>query len=319
MKSPFKIDPEYPTLMQSDLPLRLFFTGKVKDVYKYGDELLFVVTDRISTHDCVYPQGIPHKGYGLTQTAKYVFEKTRNICNNHFIESPDPNTMIVYKTNVFPVEVIVRGVLTGSAWRSYEKTGEVCGIKLPKGMKKNQILDSPIVTPTIKAKTGHDEAITSAKAREIVGPVWDEIEKLSLKLYEVGNLLVNERNAVLVDTKFEWGMKGKKLMLVDEALTHDSSRFVMREDYKKAFYEGKDPDWIDKQFVRNYVEGLGFRGDGEPPKLPEKIILGCAERVLMVYYLLSGEYLPLPEEPPTNERIIKNLMGWEITYQTKQL
>jgi phosphoribosylaminoimidazole-succinocarboxamide synthase len=304
-----EINLNYPLLMETDIPdFKLLGRGKVRDIYEIGTEkLCLIATDRISTHDRVYKDGIPHKGYGLTQTASYVFWKIADKIPSHFVLSPDPNVMIVCKAEQYPIEVIVRGLLTGSAWKSYQKTGEVCGIKLPKDMVKNQRFDTPIVTPTNKAITGHDEPITHTKAREIVGPVWDEIVKLSIEAYNYGNKLVGERKAMLVDTKFEWGELKKAPILTDEALTHDSSRFVMLGDYEACFKEGIDPNWIDKQFVRDYAESLGFTGEGEPPKLTEEIIRGASERNLMVYQLLSGEDLPLPPEPPSNKRIRKVL------------
>ncbi|MCK4497238.1 MAG: phosphoribosylaminoimidazolesuccinocarboxamide synthase [Candidatus Aenigmarchaeota archaeon] len=216
--------------------------------------------------------------------------------------------MVVLETEQYPVEVIVRGILTGSAWRAYQKDGEVCGIKLPKGMKKNQKLDKPIITPSTKAETGHDVNITGSRARELVGSVWDEIEKVAIELFERGDYLASKQGGMLADTKFEFGKRGKyDLILTDEALTHDSSRYLNIEDWKTSFEGETEPDWIDKQLVRNYSEDLGFTGDGEPPILPEQIITGAAIRVLEVYHLLSGEELELPEEPPTNRRIARNL------------
>lgn len=305
------IDPKYPTLKESDIKgLKLIEKGKVRDIYQPSDkELLLVTTDRISTHDVVYNQCIPHKGFGLTQTTIYAFDKTGNIVENHFISSPDPNVMMVRKGEVYPIEVIVRGILTGSAWKKYQKGEDVCGIKIPEGMEKNQAFDKPIVTPTTKARVGHDENITHAQARELIGPVWDEIARLAIKLFERGNYMAAGSGGMLADTKFEFGkVPGyTDIMLSDEILNHDSSRFLLIEDWENCLKEGVDPDWIDKQPVRNYAEESGFTGDSAAPELPDNIITGASSRVLGVYNLLSGKELKVPQEPPTDERIIKNL------------
>ncbi|MFC2143974.1 phosphoribosylaminoimidazolesuccinocarboxamide synthase [Candidatus Aenigmatarchaeota archaeon] len=252
------VDPNYPTLKKSDIKgLELKDRGKVRDIYTRNNlELLLVTTDRISTHDVVYDQCIPHKGFGLTQTTIYAFDKTGNIVENHLISSPDPNVMLVRKGEVYPVEVIVRGILTGSAWKKYQKGEDVCGIKIPKGMKKNQAFDKPIVTPTTKAIVGHDENITHAQARELIGPVWDEIARLAVELFERGNYMAAQQGGMLADTKFEFGkVPGyTDIMLFDEILNHDSSRFLNTEDWEICLEAGVDPDWIDKQLVRNYAE-----------------------------------------------------------------
>ncbi len=217
--------------------------------------------------------------------------------------------MVVRKGEIYPVEVIVRGILTGSAWKKYQNGEDICGIEIPKGMKKNQGFDKPIVTPTTKAKTGHDENITHARAREIIGPAWDEIAKLAVELFEKGNYMAAQQGGMLADTKFEFGkVPGyTDIMLFDEILNHDSSRFLIIEDWKNCLEAGVDPDWIDKQLVRNYAEALGFTGDSAAPPLPDNIITGASSRVLGVYQLLSGEELKVPEEPPSDERITKNL------------
>jgi phosphoribosylaminoimidazole-succinocarboxamide synthase len=306
-----KIDINYPTLKESNIPgLKLNRRGKVRDIYQLDDgNLCMVTSDRISTHDKVYRQCIPHKGYGLAQTTIFAFAKTNDIIPNHFVDSPDPNVMVVKPGELYPIEVIVRGTLSGSAWKEYQITGgDIWGHELPKGMKKDQRLDKPLVTPSTKAITGHDEYITHQRAREIVGPVWDEKVRLSLLLYERGNELASKQGAFIADTKFEFGrFKDGSLGLFDEEFTHDSSRLVDNDDFETALRKGREPNWVDKQLVRNYSEGQGFSGEGEPPELPDYIIKGAAERVLKVYSILSGEYLPLPSEPPTNERIERNL------------
>jgi phosphoribosylaminoimidazole-succinocarboxamide synthase len=307
-----KIDLNYFTLKESNIPgLELDRRGKVRDIYQLDDgNLCIVATDRISTHDKVYKQQIPHKGYGLTQTPVFVFKETENIMPNHLIGSPDPNVMIVMPAEVYPLEVVVRAILTGSAWKEYVKTGgDVWGHKLPKGMKKNQRLDKLIVTPTTKAEGGeHDLPLTEAQARDLVGPIYDEMRSNALIMFERGKKLAAKRGAMPADTKLEFGKNPKyDLLLVDELLTHDSSRYLYIKNYEEAFAAGEEPDWIDKQLVRNYAESVGFFGEGEPPQLPDHIIKGATERVLKVYRMLTGEDLPLPPEPPTDERIGGNL------------
>jgi phosphoribosylaminoimidazole-succinocarboxamide synthase len=304
-----KIDANYTTLKESNLKgLDKPERGKVRDVYSGKGGLYMVTTDRISTHNKPYYDCIPHKGFGLTQTTIYAFKNTGHIAPNHLIDSPDPNVMVVEELEMYPVEVIVRGILTGSAWTSYQEDGTVCGIRLPKGMKKNQELEAPIITPTRKSK--NDEPITNQQALDMVGPVWYEIADLSIKLYNWGDKQAKLRGAKLADTKLEWGRYSKDSdvpFVGDEMLDHDSSRYVMLDNWKQALREGIKPDWIDKQYVRDYAEDQGFFGDGDPPRLPEEIIRGATERVLKAYYILSGNELELPEEPPTNERIERNL------------
>ncbi len=306
-----KIDLNYFTLKESNIPgLRLDRRGKVRDIYQLDDgNLCMVTSDRISTHDRVYRQRIPQKGYGLTQTTIFAFARTNDIIPNHFIDSPDPNVMVVKPGELYPIEVIVRGTLSGSAWKEYQKTGgDIWGHELPKGMKKNQRLDKPIVTPSTKALTGHDVYITHQRAREKIGIIWNEVARLSLLLYGRGNELASKKDAFIADTKFEFGrFKDGSLGLFDEEFTHDSSRLVYIDDFETALREGEEPNWIDKQPVRDYAEDQGFTGDGEPPKLPDQLIKATSERVLMFYSILTGEDLPLPPEPPTDERIGRNL------------
>lgn len=243
------------------------------------------------------------------------FTLLSDIAPSHFQTSPDPNAMVVIRAEVYPVEAIVRGVLTGSAWRAYEASGEVCGIKLPKGMKKNQMLDKPIFTPTTKARTGHDENITFKQMVEMLGPVAHEIKDLSLEAYARGLDKAMFNDGILVDTKFEWGYvpagqhRLEPTMLVDEALTHDSSRFVGMDEYEQAFEEGRDPHWLDKQIIRDFAEAQSFKGDeGQlPPHLPDEIILADINALGGAFRFLTGRDLGEPDEPPTNERIERNL------------
>lgn len=310
------VDLSYPTLRESNIaalgnPER----GKVRDVYDMGGGLLCIVaTDRISTHDVVYGQCIPNKGFALTQTAIEAFGFLENGgIPSHLVASPDPNVMIVKRAEVYPVEAVVRGIITGSAWKAYTETGQICGIKLPKGLRKNQMLDEPLFTPTTKAKTGHDKALTFDELVKLIGDVAYEIRRFSVRAYRIGAEKAAKHGGLLADTKFEWGeIPDIGLGLVDEALTHDSSRYVGVEDLGQALEEGRDPNWFDKQVVRDYAERVGFKGEGPAPHLPDEIILADISAVGMAYRLLTGRELEVPDEPPSDSRITINLEkdGW---------
>lgn len=304
----------YPALKESNISgLGAPRRGKVRDIYDLGDNLCIVTTDRISTHDVVYEQCIPNKGFALTQTAVKAFELLNEKgIPSHMIISPDPNTMIVWKVKVYPVEAVVRGILTGGGWKSYERTGEVCGVKLPRGLKKNCMLDEPIFTPTTKAETGHDEPVTFERLLDVIGPVAHEIRRLSIEAYKIGLEQARENGGILADTKFEYGSKDGDLVLADEALTHDSSRWVDIRDWEQAFQEVRDPHWLDKQVVRDYAESVGFTGQGEAPHLPDEIIRADISALGGAYLFLTGHELGDPPKPPTNERIARNLIkaGW---------
>jgi phosphoribosylaminoimidazole-succinocarboxamide synthase len=307
-----EINPGYPTLRESNITgLPLKYRGKVRDIYQLDDgNLCIVATDRISAFDRVLDRIIPHKGYGLTHTSVYAFRKTEDIVPNHLEGVPDPNVMIVTPGELFPIESIVRGTLTGSAWRNYDSsTGQLWDHDLPRGMVKNQRLEKPIVTPSTKAEKGqHDEYITHQKARETIGNIWDEVARLSLLLYDRGNELAARQEAFIADTKFEFGLlPDGTLGVFDEMLTHDSSRGLYREGFDEAVMAGTEPKWLDKEIVRKYLKDSGFTGEGEPPSLSDDIVIRDAGNVLEFYHMLTGGYLRLPPEPPTNERIERNL------------
>ncbi len=309
------IDASYPTMKESNI-LRLGNPKrrKVRDIYDIGDgNICLVTTDRISTHDVVYRQCIPHKGYILTQTSVKAFELLENKgIHTHFIFCPDPNTMIVKKAELFPVEAVVRGIITGSAWRSYQATGEVCGIKLPKGLKKNQMLDEPIFTPATKAEHGlHDENISFERLCELIGTDKAEyLRKRSIDAYKVGFEEAKKHGGLLADTKFEWGDDDGDIIIVDEAFTHDSSRYVEMQDWEQAMEEGRDPKWVDKQVVRDYAEGQGFHGEGDAPALPEDIVRADIAACAGAFTMLTGKGIGPPEEPPSDSRIENNLIKY---------
>ena len=277
--------------------------GKVRDVYSVDGGLLIVATDRISAFDCILPTGIPDKGRVLTQISAFWFEQTAHILPNHclavawkdFPASLHPferqlrgRSMIVKKAHILPVESIVRGYLIGSGWKDYQKTGAVCGIKLPAGMKQAERLPEPIFTPSTKATAGHDENITQEQAAALVGAdVAREIREVSLNIYRSAAEYALERGIIIADTKFEFGLYQGKLMWIDEALTPDSSRFWSVAEYKV----GMSPPSFDKQFVRDYLLSIKWDKTPPAPRLPAEVINGTADRYREAYRLITGKTL----------------------------
>jgi len=287
-------------ITETNLDLELLKKGKVRDTYTLDDTLLMVATDRLSAFDVVFNEGIPYKGKVLTQISKFWFNKTKHITDNHLISTDVPEvlpaylnkrTMIVKKCKTIPIECVVRGYLTGSGWKSYQKTKSVCGIELPDGLKNGSELPEPIFTPSTKAETGHDENITEERAKEIVGDMTFEIIKqTSLALYEFAKRHALNSGLVLADTKFEFGHLeedgNKRIILIDEALTPDSSRYWVKEKYDQGVLES-----MDKQFTRDYLEGLNWDKNPPPPTLPPEIVQKTSERYLEAYRMLTGKEL----------------------------
>ncbi len=284
--------------------------GKVREIYEHGDWLFLIATDRISAFDRVLGV-IPFKGQVLTQLSAWWFEQTRDIVPNHLIAVPDPNVMVVRRAKPIPVEVVVRGYITGvtrtSLWTLYAQ-GErrPYGIPLPDGLQKNDPLPYPILTPTTKAPSGaHDEILTREEilSRGLVPPdLWERIEATALALFARGQERAREAGLILVDTKYEFGLIDGELALIDELHTPDSSRFWLAETYAR----GREPESYDKEFVRAWLAARGYRGDGEPPALPEEVILGAAARYIAVYERLTGQPF-IPGEQPAVERIARHL------------
>lgn len=286
-----------------DIPL--LARGKVRDIYDCGDRLLIVATDRISAFDVVFPTPIPLKGVVLTQLSCFWFEQTAGITKNHFITSeidefPENlkkyrdlvrgRSMLVKKAQPLPVECIVRGYLDGSAWREYQKRGEVCGIKLAEGLQQRSKLPAPIFTPTTKAATGHDENITLEQVVELVGKkIAEHIKKISLQLYEFAHNYLLPRGIVLSDTKFEFGLKNGEILLIDECLTPDSSRFWMKEGY----HPGGIAISLDKQYVRDYVEKIGWNKTPPAPELPPEVVAQTTDRYVTAYKIITGRELKI--------------------------
>ena len=272
-------------ILYTDLPgavSRRF--GKVRDIYDYGDCLLIVATDRISAFDCVMPNGIPGKGKILTALSKFWFDKTQHIIPNHIIsmdpaDFPEPaqesadllegRTMMVQKAEVVPVECVVRGYLAGSGWKSYQETGEVCGHKLPPGLQLSDRLPEPLFTPSTKAESGHDENISYAQAAEIVGQeIADQLQEKSLALYNFANGYLTTRRLMIADTKYEFGLLDGKLIVIDEMMTPDSSRYWDTDKYQS----GRAQEAMDKQYVRDYLETLDWNKEPPAPELPPEVV-----------------------------------------------
>ena len=278
--------------------------GKVRDIYDLGDRLLIVATDRMSAFDVVMPNPIPDKGRILTQLSKFWFDLTKEIVPNHVISTEvkdypkacEPyqemlkgRSMLVMKTEVLPVECVVRGYLSGSGWEEYRKTGEVCGIRLPKGLLESTKLEEPIFTPATKAEMGlHDENITFERVEKIVGKdLADRLKILSLAIYKKARDVAEKKGIIIADTKMEFGVKDKNLILIDELLTPDSSRFWPKDGYQP----GGPQKSFDKQFLRDYL--LSIRWDKSPPapQLPEEIVQKTREKYLEAYERLVGKPL----------------------------
>jgi phosphoribosylaminoimidazole-succinocarboxamide synthase len=294
------------TVLQTSLPdLKLVRRGKVRDVYAVGDNsLLIVATDRISAFDCILPTPIERKGEVLTALSRFWFEKLQHVVANHLIES-DVNAMppavqrhdetlkgramLVRRAEVFPVECVVRGYLVGSGWKDYLRTGSVCGHKLPEGFPESAKLPEPIFTPSTKAEVGHDENITEDQVREMIG---DEKTSLlrdtSLRLFSEAHDYARQRGIIIADTKFEFGLdQNGELLLVDEVLTPDSSRFWPADEYKP----GRSQPSFDKQFVRDYLETLDWDKKPPAPAIPAEIAAATTARYLEAYRLLTGKEL----------------------------
>ncbi|MBN2478033.1 phosphoribosylaminoimidazolesuccinocarboxamide synthase [Candidatus Micrarchaeota archaeon] len=281
---------------ETNLNYPLIHRGKVRDTYDLGENLLMIATDRLSAFDVVFKQPIPKKGEVLTQLSKFWFEKTNHIIKNHVIHNKFPEdfpeemkrrSMVTLKAKPLKIECVVRGYLTGSGYKEYSKTGEVCGIKLPEGLKNGSKLENPIFTPATKAETGHDINIDEQQAKEIVGNDTFEFAKnKAVELYKFGRDYVLERGLVLADTKFEFGIFNEEIILIDEILTPDSSRYWLKSDYEKGKLLS-----LDKQYVRDYLETLDWNKQPPAPTLPPEVISKTTERYLQAYKMITGKDL----------------------------
>jgi phosphoribosylaminoimidazole-succinocarboxamide synthase len=290
-----------PAVMTTDLPGALSRTsGKVRDIYDFGDVLLIVATDRISAFDVIMANGIPDKGKVLTSLSAYWFARTAHIVPNHVISTDVADfpevlqpfgdllagrSMLVKKAQVVPIECVVRGYLAGSGWREYQESGRVCGVQLPEGLRQSERLPEPIFTPATKAQSGHDENISVERAAEIVGvDLADRLRAASLAVFEFASAELERKGFLLADTKFEFGVADDGLILVDECVTPDSSRF-----WDAAKYEvGRPQEAFDKQYVRDYLETLDWNKEPPGPALPDEVVARTREIYLTAHRRIVG-------------------------------
>jgi phosphoribosylaminoimidazole-succinocarboxamide synthase len=292
-------------ILQTNFPkLKLCAKGKVRDIYEIGDYLLLVSTDRLSAFDVIMNQGIPYKGMVLTKISEFWFNFTKDIIPNHFITT-DVNkypaeckeyseilrnrSMLIKKAKVIPIECIVRGYITGSGWKDYKRTGEISGIKLPAGLQESEKFPEPLFTPSTKAEIGeHDENISAEQALQIVDKeTFEVIKNATINIYKKASEYALTKGIIIADTKFEFGKINGEIILVDEVLTPDSSRFWPLDKYVK----GKSQESYDKQFVRDYLISINFNKQPPPPPLPDEIIRKTSEKYLDIYKKLTGQSL----------------------------
>ena len=285
------------------------YKGKVRENFHLDNEIIMVTTDRVSAFDHVLGT-IPFKGQILTEIANFWFEKTRHIAPNHIISLPDPQVLVATKAETLPVEVIVRGYITGSIWREYEQgiNGQY-GFMLPEGLKKDQLFDEPILTPSTKAQYGdHDEPIAR---KDIVNgivkeSVYAKAEEYAIQLFAAGQKWAAEQGLILVDTKYEFGLVDDELIVIDEIHTPDSSRYWLTDEYESRYEAGEKQNMLDKENIRQWLIEKGFSGEGTPPVLTEEIRIFLAEKYVELFEILTGKSFE-PMVGDVQERILKNL------------
>ncbi|MGH9630834.1 MAG: phosphoribosylaminoimidazolesuccinocarboxamide synthase [Bryobacteraceae bacterium] len=291
-------------LLETSLPgAELYARGKVRDIYNFGDKLLIVATDRISAFDYILQTGIPGKGRVLTQLSLFWFEKLRDVVANHLISAqvedyppmlhsaPDQlagRSMLVHKASMIQVECVARGYLSGSGWKDYQSTGAICGISLPPGLKQSERLAEPLFTPATKAETGHDENIPFENVVNLIGEeLAEKLRSITLRIYSRAAEYAETRGIIIADTKFEFGLVGDQLVLADEVLTPDSSRFWPVETYRAG---GPQPSY-DKQYVRDYLESIRWDKRPPAPALPSEVAQRTSEKYRGAYRALTGKQL----------------------------
>lgn len=293
------------------------YKGKVRDVYSLStDVLVMIVSDRISAFDVVLPEGIPYKGQVLNQIASKFLDATSHIVHNWKIDTPDPMVTIGHKCEPFPVEMIVRGFLTGSAWREYKNGArEISGVHIPDGMKEHQAFEHPIITPSTKAEQGaHDENISAEEILKqglVSEKDYAKLEEYSLKLFEHGSKMANERGLILVDTKYEFGKKDDQIYLIDEVHTPDSSRYFYLEGYQDRFDKGENQRQLSKEFVREWLMENGFMGNPgqQIPEMTSEIVKSISERYIELYEHISGEKFVKQSTENVIKRIEDNVLN----------
>jgi phosphoribosylaminoimidazole-succinocarboxamide synthase len=286
------------------------YQGKVRDVYSIAEEYLVIVaTDRISAFDHILPRAIPHKGQVLNQTSGFFFDAVRGIAPLHVVSSPDPNVTIGYKCKPILIEVVVRGYLAGHAWRVYTAGGrELCGVPLPEGLRENDPLPEPIITPATKSSIGHDEDISEReilKSGLLDADEWGQIKYYALELFKRGSELAARQGLILVDTKYEFGERNGDIYLIDEVHTPDSSRYFYREGYEERQAAGKAQRQLSKEFVREWLMAQGFQGlEGQQmPEMPDAFVEEISRRYIELYERVTGRAFVPADTSRTEERI----------------
>ncbi|MEX0681307.1 MAG: phosphoribosylaminoimidazolesuccinocarboxamide synthase [Balneolales bacterium] len=272
------------------------YRGKVRDIYHLTDNIMaIVVTDRVSAFDHVFAEPIPFKGQLLNRMAWYGFRQIESICKHHIIEVPHPNVTIAQKCRSLPVEVVIRGYLSGHAWRVYQGgSRELCGQKLPDGLVQHQAFEQPIITPTTKAQYGHDEDISEAEIiqRELVPrELWEQVRETAFLLFQQGSMVARKQGLLLVDTKYEFGLYQNELVLIDEVHTTDSSRYFYADGYEERIHKGAPQKQLSKEFLREWLIKKGFVGklDKNLPSLPDELRISVYQRYRELYETLTGE------------------------------
>lgn len=288
--------------------------GKVRDTLILNGKRIIVTTDRQSAFDVILGN-IPYKGAVLNQLAYFWFEKTQDIIENHILAMPDPNVVVVKSAKLIPIEMVVRGYITGitdtSIWGSYEKGDRIIyGIKFPEGLKKNQKLARPVITPTTKAEAGHDERLTEEEIidKKIVPPeLWKEMKKVALALFERGTKICDKAGVILADTKYEFGLLAGKLILIDEVHTPDSSRYWVKKTYKDCLKKGIDPQSYDKEELRKWFKARGYMGGkGKIPKMPPDFLIKMSKLYQSIYEKITGKTFK-GDQYPIDKRIHQNI------------
>jgi phosphoribosylaminoimidazole-succinocarboxamide synthase len=297
------------------------YKGKVRDVYNIDDKLLVMVaSDRISAFDVVLPRGIPFKGQVLNQIASMFLDATRDIVPNWKIASPDPVVTIGHYCEPFPVEMIIRGFLTGSSWRTYKKgQRDICGVPVPDGMKEHQRFEKPIITPTTKAVEGHDEDISREeiiKQGIVSESDYLQLEDYTYKLFALGSQMAAEHGLILVDTKYEFGKVGDKIYLIDEIHTPDSSRYFIADEYEERFAKGEPQKQLSKEFVREWLMANGFQGQTGQlvPEMTDEYVKSVSDRYIELYEKVTGKTFIRTASKDALVRIEKNINEFLKTY-----
>jgi len=281
------------------------YSGKVRECFLDGDRRILITSDRLSCFDKIITT-IPFKGQLLNSVAEYWFDATKDIIQNHIIARPHPNVWVAREVEIIPIEVIIRGYITGSAWRDYQAGKTVSGIKFPTGMKKHQKLDTPVITPSTKAASGHDMPISTTEIVQqgiVSEKLWKEIEEVTCALYAKGVETAKARNLILVDTKYEFGLLNGKLVLADEVHTQDSSRYWVLDSYQPLFDADKEPENYDKEFARSWLIERGYMGDGEIPPIDNDFRINVALKYIEAYERITGKQFEAVAHPSEEEVI----------------